>query len=139
VAWSSDGRLVAVSDQSWTISLFEAATSALVATLKGHHDAPRSLGFSRDGRMLVSAGSADMTVRLWEVPSGRLLQVMDLRDETRTAALLPDGRSLVAGYGELLVLAPVSLELWKKDPAAMLEEAQRDASMKLDGFTLLPR
>jgi len=41
------------------------------AVLNGHTDIVRAVGFSPDGKKLASV-SVDQTVRLWDVPTGKL-------------------------------------------------------------------
>jgi WD40 repeat protein/serine/threonine protein kinase len=139
LAFSPDGKLLAVGSQRMVVELYDGATFELRATLAGHHDAPRALSFSKDGTRLATGGASDSTVRLWEVPSGRLLQVVDLADEVRAVGLLgARGETLAAGDGLLLTLSPLAPDLWRSDPSAMLDEAQREAGMRLDRFALTP-
>jgi len=69
----------------------------------GMHTAPiRRIGLDADGRWLVTA-SDDKTVRLWELPSGRLVRVLrppiGEGDEGKlfSAAVSPDGRQIACG------------------------------------------
>jgi WD40 repeat protein len=48
-------------------------------------------------REVLARGCADGTVRLWEVATGRELQVLALDDEVRALAFSPDGALLVTG------------------------------------------
>jgi WD40 repeat protein len=40
----------------------------MIAALKGHTDVITQIQFNPDGKMLAS-GSADATIRLWDVPA----------------------------------------------------------------------
>ncbi|MGH8654176.1 MAG: WD40 repeat domain-containing protein [Gammaproteobacteria bacterium] len=47
----------------------------LLRTLEGHENVVMSVAFDPMGRTLAS-GSADKTVKLWEVASGKLLRTL---------------------------------------------------------------
>jgi WD40 repeat protein/serine/threonine protein kinase len=66
-------------------------------TLTGHRDQVNAVGFSPDGRYLVS-GSRDTTVRLWEVATGQEVRRLegDLGNVTGVC-FSPDGRHLLSG------------------------------------------
>ncbi len=78
VAISPDGSVIAVAggvpfsggltgQEKFPIFLLDAATGATLARLDGHGSLIHDLAFSRDGRLLVSAG--DSSVRFWVVSS----------------------------------------------------------------------
>jgi WD40 repeat protein len=75
----------------------ERTWGACVCTLEGHSDVCCCVAFSPDGERLVS-GSADGTIRLWNIQTGALLQVMDNHSEcVRSVVYLPDGTLIVSG------------------------------------------
>jgi len=68
---SSDGKLLAWGSSDLKIGVLDAKTLApLLQILKAHEFPPTALKFSPDARLLVS-GSADNSLRLIQVPSGR--------------------------------------------------------------------
>ncbi len=78
------------------ITLWNAATGQEIATLRGHGKGVNQIAFSRDAKLLASAGS-DNTIRIWDVASQRELRTM----AGHTAAIesmdfSPDGRLLAS-------------------------------------------
>jgi len=92
LAFSPDGKTVAVGTSERTVKLFDVASGALQHSLSGHGGPVWSVAFSADGRLLAS-GSNDTTVKFWNPSTGELLA---------TAASFHDGR-------EWLVTAPDGL------------------------------
>ena len=100
VAFSPDGKTLALASRQGTVQFWEAATGKLMETLKGHSSAVNALAFSPDGRTLASGGT-DQTIRLWNVETRRELLQLDRGgvelDRVQTLRFAPDGRHLLAG------------------------------------------
>ena len=72
VAYSPDGRLIAVAGADGTISLWDLAKGKESLVLHGHTGPVFCLAFDREGRRIVSGGY-DRTVRVWDVTKGTLI------------------------------------------------------------------
>lgn len=97
LAYSPDGRTLASGGLGPDVKLWDVATNAQKATLRGHWSPVGSLAFSRDGRTLAS-GSTDGDVRLWDVATDlERATVAGHSSEVRGLAFSPDGRTLASG------------------------------------------
>ncbi|WP_326829744.1 caspase family protein [Streptosporangium sp. NBC_01810] len=73
VAYSPDGKTLAVSETDGTIRLWDVATRRPIGTpLTGHPDDVRGVAFSPDGKTMATT-AADKAVRLWDVATRRPL------------------------------------------------------------------
>lgn len=72
----------------------------------GHGGAVDHLHLSADGRMAASASAAEGTVRIWQVPAGKLVATFQAPDNTvRSLRFAPGGHAaLLAASGRHLVL-----------------------------------
>ncbi len=102
VAFSPDGKTLALASREASVQLWEVATGKLLETLKGHPSSVNAVAFSPDGRTLASGG-ADQTVRLWNVETRRELMQLDPGGvelgQIQSLAFSPDGRQLLAAGG----------------------------------------
>ena len=124
VQFSPDGKLVAQSTEYGTVMLWEVASGALHASLKGHTSSVNCVAFSPDGKTLASA-STDQTIRLWDVNTGQ--ERVTLTGHTAgvcSVAFAPDGKTLASGSRDATV------RLWRaaadKDAAAPRTELEPD-------------
>lgn len=76
LAFSPDGKTVAVGGSDAQIHLFQRADGKLVRSLPGHTGTITGLAFHPSGNLLVSS-SKDRTVRLWNPANGQMLKSLE--------------------------------------------------------------
>jgi serine/threonine protein kinase len=114
VKFSPDGKLLAISDGEallphfnvlqTSVMLWDMSRHAEVRRLWGHTNTIWALAFSPDGKTLAS-GSADQTVKFWDVATGRLRET-----------LVPGESGTSAGMGAVSVRNPEAGADRKKGP-----------------------
>jgi WD40 repeat protein len=96
IAFSSDGLCLALGFDDGTLQLWDATSSTLIATLKGHPNRVTIIAFSPDGLCLAS-GSRDHTVQLWDGASIATLEGHS--HPVYELAFSSDGHTLVSSRG----------------------------------------
>jgi WD40 repeat protein len=96
VAYSPDGRFLAVANLRHTVTIYETAGFEVRATLDGHTDTIGAVAFTPDGTRLISA-SEDRTLRLWDVARGEQIGAWELDNRLRALAIDPEGRFVYTG------------------------------------------
>jgi WD40 repeat protein len=76
VAFSPDGKTLAVGGHEGRIDLFQANDGKFLRSLAGHVSAVTALVFHPSGNVLVSA-SKDRTIRLWNPANAQLLKALE--------------------------------------------------------------
>lgn len=105
LAYSPDGQLLASGDDSTgkCIKIWDVNTGNLVRRMVGHADSVYSIGFSPDGRTIVSA-SGDKTVKIWDVSTGNLLRTLVGHAESVGAVgFSRDGHIIASGSADKTV------------------------------------
>jgi WD40 repeat protein len=115
LAYSPDGKALAVALDDRTVSIRERATGEQLARLRGHTDLITALAFAPDSKRVVTA-SADHTVRVWDAGTGKeLLAFKGHGNWVYALAFSPDGQLVASGGYDR------KIRLW--DPASGKEHA----------------
>ncbi|MBD1808514.1 NACHT domain-containing protein [Microcoleus sp. FACHB-SPT15] len=100
VAFSPDGKLLAIGDSNGLVQLWEAASGREVLSCKGHSNWIRSVAFSPCGEM-VASGSSDHTVRLWNIRNGECLNILQGHtNQVLSVAFSPCGEMVASGSSD---------------------------------------
>ncbi|WP_043911060.1 TIR domain-containing protein [Kitasatospora griseola] len=95
VAFSPDGRLLAVGSEDGSVLVCDALTGVALRTLKDHSGRVYAVKFAGD---VLATGSADGTVRLWDQVSGECRHRLDVHPGgVWPVSLGPDGRLVATG------------------------------------------
>jgi WD40 repeat protein len=95
LAFTPDGKGLAVALLNYTVLIFDTANGQEVRRFVGHTSQVNSLHFSQDGKMLASA-SSERRARLWDVATGKELRQLLGHDNIVTSVRFsPDGKTVV--------------------------------------------
>lgn len=97
LAYSPDGKSIAVSSGDGQIQLWDLSSREELFTLSGHKGPVTGLAFSPDGSRLASS-SEDDTAKIWGLQTRKVIH--DLKghtDDVSGVAFSPDGNRLVTG------------------------------------------
>ena len=101
LAFSPDGKTLAVSGADKTVRLWDAATGKERRVLASHAARVWSVAFSPDGRTLVSG--TEGTIRLWDAATGKeLRRLRGLGGPITSLVTSPDGRQLATASADTL-------------------------------------
>jgi U3 small nucleolar RNA-associated protein 21 len=102
--------LIAMSCDDGSVRVLDIETKKLVRELwaSRSHAELQTLDytFSNDGRWIISAAS-DSTVRVWDLPTGHLIDAMKLPKKCNTVAFSPSGEFLATGLDD-----EVGVHIW---------------------------
>ena len=120
-----------------TLKLWDAATGAAAAHLRGALGRGRSVAFSPDGARVLS-GSEDKTLKLWDAATGQLLRTFEGHSSWVTSvAFSPDGARVLSGSEDN------TLKLWDAATGQLLRtfeghsERVNSVAFSPDGARLL--
>ena len=100
LAWSPNGKLLAVSNDSPGAVVLDMATGEIVSTQTGFLISPYNIAWSPDGSRLVATGDLGYGFRRWRVDTDEFVRLYDPRAGGMATHLawLPDGKRIVSGH-----------------------------------------
>lgn len=88
--WSRASDLIAVATEDFSVLIYDASTRQLARRFSGHAGPISDICFAPKGRHVLSA-AMDQTVRIWDLPSGRLYERYNCDNAPTSLAMGPDG------------------------------------------------
>jgi WD40 repeat protein len=130
VAFAPDGKLLATSDHSTNVLLWDVRTRTAIDTLP-HPDSVTAIVFSRDG--ILANLLEDGRIVLWQVGPGRPL--LGHRGEVHGLAFSPDGRHVASASADSTVI------VWDRQTRTPIDtlvhtDAVESVAYRQDGATL---
>lgn len=102
-AVSLDGNYVASGFYTGTITVWDSHSGRVIRQLKGHTARVSALSWSSDNTTLVS-GSADNTMRLWNIQTGREVFKWTIKKSIDVVLVTSDRQTFLAASGDKMLL-----------------------------------
>ncbi len=135
IAISPDKTLAVSSDENGIVTEREIKTGKIIKTFTGNSGAVNAVAFSDDGRMFISAGR-EVVVR--NTSDSQKIMEFELQYAAYSVTFEHGGGFFAVSDGAVIKRYPIMHEMWKEDPEKLLEESQREAGKRLEGFKLIP-
>lgn len=135
LAVSPDNKTAVSADEDGVINKWDLNSRKIVETFTDNSGAVNAVAFSADGRMFISAGR-DVVIR--NVSDSQKIMQFNLQYTAYSVAFEHDGNFFAVSDGAVIKRYPVIYEMWDQDPAKLLEDTQKEAGKKLEGFKLVP-
>jgi DNA-binding beta-propeller fold protein YncE len=150
VAFSYDGKMVAVACADKTVRVFGVPSAKLLSVLEGHEGAVLDVAFSPDGKYAASCGE-DNTIRLWDLKTFKQVRTFEGHTQpVKGVCFSPDGSYLVSASADVTLKvwdvetgrarytleghsAHVDRVTWSRDGATILSEAADSTAHLWDG------
>lgn len=120
VAFSANGKLLAIGDTKGDIHLWQVSDGKPLLTYRGHKGWVVSVAFNPEGTVLASS-SVDQSIKLWDVSTGDCLNTLQgYIGAVMSVAFSPDGETLASGHADRTV------RLWRSGQCIKILHGHED-------------
>jgi WD40 repeat protein len=120
VAFSADGKLLAIGDTKGDIHLWRVSDGKPILIYRGHKGWVVSVAFNPEGSVLASS-SVDQSIKLWDVSTGDCLSTLQgYIGAVMSATFSPDGTILASGHADRTV------RLWRSGQCIKILHGHED-------------
>ena len=113
VSWHPNGSMIASGSAEGIISLWD-VNGKLLQQFRGHSHSISSLSWSGDGQRLASAGSHDLTIRIWDLKTGRATNLLEGHTKAISCVSFSYDSRFLASKSEDNTVQLWSCKNWKK-------------------------
>jgi len=95
VAYSPDAATISTASDDASVKLWDARTGQLLHTMCCNKGGVRSIDYSPDSHYIVTAGTSDGSVKVWNVQTGEESTSLSFQSGSFGAQYSPDGRTIL--------------------------------------------
>jgi WD40 repeat protein len=143
LAFSPDGLTLAGGSSDGDVVMWDIPSGSLLSSLRGHRPAQgfgepvRQVVFSKDGRLMASAGGRDKRAKIWDADTHKELATFACGSHVSGVAFTPDGKTLaVACFDRTIKRFDVDTRQERKPWEAIHKEGVTAVAISPDGKTL---
>ena len=129
VAWNREGTAVVTGGEDkiirvWSLPKNPKEPLAMTKEIKGHTGAITSLAMLPNGTAEIASGSADGSVRLWDLNKGEMVKQIDQGAAVNAVAVRADGKRLASAGANKVT------RLWNLEDGKMVAELKGDPELQ---------
>jgi WD40 repeat protein len=112
---SPDGKSIATTENKRSINIWDVTTGQLLKTMQGHDSFIDSFTWSKDSKILISAGAL-YTIKIWDVTTGKQLKTLFGHGWITSSISWNPQTKIIASYGIESDIRPIlEVKLWQID------------------------
>lgn len=105
IAFSADGRLLAVGTDSGSVQIWKRGTSSLFRRFENHHGPVSAIGFHPEMKWIATTGLTDDTLQFYDLETGETVARIETgHSGTRVLAISPDRRLIATGGNDRAII-----------------------------------
>ena len=137
-AFTPDGSRVLSYHES-SLELWDAATGRVIWSVKGGHTGLVDfIAIAQNGTLALTASKSDKTVRVWDVVSGRLLQVIAFPGGFEPGLISPDGHFILFCSGSKIISISDTVKIFDAATGREIKTLTKKGTIPFENISFTP-